>query len=615
MTLTQESSDLAGGNETLKIRGGELLPPVFIQTKKQVPDLELFKVVEGLYLVGTTTIPARSDTNESILHVDGIGVFQETLLQRPTDIASLNCSDLIGIFSEVRGAIGVFTLDTVKGIARILPDPLGGGVIYSYKSNGFEMISTSMSALVETARRLGLPLTKSPIWFAELIATESGGLGADSSYSEIQSLPPGAYAEMTGSSSSTVKYRSTPWDQLGSSVPSEELLDLIVEEMLSNARAFAKSDGPKVAHLSAGGDSRLSAATLVRASVADDFRFYCAGNSISRENLIASEVAQHLGLRMTSDSGLRTPVVPRTAFESVAVALIGSQGMKHYAPFKSTLHSEGIILTGMYGGIQRSFYSSGLENLDVKDGRSILSSIWGKRLHHSETGILNQSVIEQISEGVDSKLQVARSLGVREDAIGDYLYAAVRQRYFGAHTLMETSRYVKQGSVLYSPSALRYSLSLPLIDRHDGRLVFELYSRLLPKALQVRFDSEKFGPTVQSDPRFPDLVSYSPQELKDKPDKMQPERVSFGVVPRVPVTKAHKSRAQKIGIPAWRIAYEPVAREMIHVWVKQHPDDAATVFNLKRLESLISSSSGTKAEIRLITRIASYLPWFSNASF
>lgn len=594
-----------------RFRGGQQNPPILVYTKSEIPNLATYHVFENLYIFNSTTPPYTLPSGETVLHVDGIGVYEDLLIESGSSLASLKVQDLAEVFGNTRGAVAGYVIDLERQVARILPDPLGGAMIYRYRANGIEMLSTSLSAITELVRHLGLQLTKSSAWFAELIATESGGFGAKSSYEEIDTLPAGTYFELVRSEARTVKYRLSAWDELGATAPTPDLLEQTVFEMTSNARVLGKRKGPKTAHLSAGGDSRLSAAFLVTEQVSDNFNFYCAGNSISQENIIAGEVAQHLNLRMTVDSGLRTPIVPRTAFESIAVALLGTDGIKHYAPFRSTLGSDGLILTGMYGGILRAFYSSGLEHLSKKDGRSVLSAIWNKRLHEPERGILSGAVIEKTTDGLDSKLKEGRERGVAEDALGDYLYASVRQRYFGAHTLMETSRYVKQASVLYSPSALKYSLALPLPEREDGKLVYELYKSVLPAALEIRFDSEKFGQSILSDKRFPKRITYPPRQVATSDSQLAPERADFGITPKVSISKAHKIKARKLKLPAWRVAYEPVSRMMITDWVRSSPEKAQQVFNLENLNRLTEKPCTSKADIKLVTRIASYLPWFA----
>lgn len=609
--FTSESERISDGGATLSFRGGQKHPPVLLYTKTQLPELASYQVMGELYIVENGALPVSISSGDTILHVDGIGVYNDQLIESPSDLQQFSNQNLIQIFGNTRGAVAGYSIDLERKVTRILPDPLGGAIIYRYKAHGVEMLSTSMSAITTLARHLKLSLTRSPTWFAELIAAESGGFGAESSYEEIGTLPAGTYLEGDENSTRVIQYDSSVWDELGATQPSSHLLDQIVHEITSNARAFGKRKGSKTAHLSAGGDSRLSAATLVREGIADDFNFYCAGNSISREYIIAGEVAQHLGLRLTDDSGLRTPVVPRTAFESVAVALLSSEGMKHYAPFKSTLGSDGLILTGMYGGNLRAFYSSGLERIQKKDGRSVLSAIWNNRLQNPENGILSDEAIQATSAGIDKRLAEARDRGISEDALGDYLYASVRQRYFGAHTLMETSRYVKQGSVLYSPTALKYSLASPLREREGGKLVYDLYQHILPAALEIRFDSEKFDDSILTNPTFPTRVTYPPKELPPSGAKMVPERANFGVTPKASISKSDKIRARKLGLPAWRIAYEPISRAMIADWVKDSPEKARRTFDLRNLTHLIDSPCTSKSEIKLVTRIASYLPWFA----
>lgn len=610
--VTPTGTSTAKDKTTMGFRGGQQLPPVLVYSQNKLGDLEANRAFGNLYVFGDTFPAVTTLSGDTVFHIDGIGVYKNRVIESVLDVLPKEDLDLKEVFSNTHGAVAGYTINFERRIVRILPDPLGGAIVYRYAAEGVDMLSTSMNALVILARQLGLKLTKSATWFAELIATESGGMGAESSYEEISTLAAGDFLEGDVEVARVVRYKSAIWDDLGDAKPTPALFDAIVHEMASNARAYGRRPGPKVAHLSAGGDSRLSAAALVHESVDQEFNFYCAGNSGGRENVIAGEVAQHLGLCMGNDSGLRTPVVPRTAFESVAVALMDTEGIKHYSPFRTTLGSDGLILTGMYGGILRGFYSPGLKRLEKKDGRSVLGAIWSSRLHDPTSGILNGNIVDRTATSLDSKLSLGRDRGIYEDALGDYLYASVRQRYFGAHTLMETSRYVKQASLLYSPAALKYALSLSLDHRESGRLVFDLYNRLCRRALEIRFDSEKFGQDVLRDPQFPRRLSYPNLELEPTDNGLIPARADFGITPTTTIKKSHKVKARKLGLPAWRVAYEPIARRMVSDWLKKSPEVAGQVFDLKNLNNLVERPCTTTATIKLVTRIGSYLPWLEN---
>lgn len=585
---------------------GEDLPPVFVRGRSDLACLGFAEIVDGVFAAGIKSDYVSHAEDATLFHVDGVGVLDGTVVGNPSDYAAAFRKSPLANWSSIRGCAAMYGTTSGAQEAWILSDPLGGAVIYHYHVEGTDMISTSMTSLVRVASSLGLPLNKSALWFAELLASEAGGFSATSSIEEIQALPPQSFAVITRGRVEVQTYENAIGAESNSL---DSLFDRAVDEIRESAFAYGQIAGERTAHLSAGADSRLSAAALVCAGVDNQFNFYCASNSVTREFEIAAKVATHMNLRMTNHSGLRVAIAPSSAFESTSAVLLGSQGMKHYGPFKSTLSSSGVILTGLYGELFRSFYSRRFAN-DRLSGELMLKAIWNSRLTDQRTGILRTEVIHSATRSIDAAILNARELGIREDAVGDYLYGTVRNRFFGAHTQMETSRYVKQGTVLYSPAGFEYALRMPVADRSSGRLMYDLFKVFSERSLEIPFDSRKFGDSVTKAVDFPRQVqieNLKPVELVDA--AVPPEKLHFGIVPTTKVTTAHLREGRKLGLPAWRVAYEPVAREMIDDFCRDHSDVAGKIFEVERLKKMVSRPLKRKSDIRLVTRLASYLPW------
>lgn len=283
---------------------------------------------------------------------------------------------------------------------------------------------------------------------------------------------------------------------LSDEVEYEDGLEEATCDILSNASALAEINGPLTAELTAGADSRLVAAALTRAGVADRFAFYCRGDEVNREQTIAQAVAAHLGLTMTRHPGTRVCVSPSSAAEVSQWVINHSHGIKQVGRHAGYSRSPGLVLNGSNGELLRSFYSGRLAADFPPSATGFLSAVWSPILRDPESGILRAEIVDGIVERARERLAHSRALGIRSDAAADYLYIAGRNRYFISHTTMETSRFTKQFGPLYTLAGTRLALESPLDIRGSGLIMFDMFNRLNRRALQVPFDTSKFGPYV-----------------------------------------------------------------------------------------------------------------------
>lgn len=589
-------------------------PPVLIRSRKRIYSLGTRRLAKNLYVVGDDILSWHTTGKITVMHVDGIGILDASPVSRPADLSATFMDDPHGAMARVRGDLAVYLYDARSESVLILPDPLGGALVYVYHSNDIQVTSTSLTALVRAVKHLVLKLTKSAMWFSELLITESGGFSAGSSYDEISTIRPFSYLTL---SRKGVTERAYPSAQgFFSERPHyDDSLDLIENQMRESAVGFSELSGARTAHLSAGADSRLSVASLVSAGVSDRFSYYCASNAVTREGDIAHGVASELGLRMTDDSGMAALATPSTPFDQVIAMLVANQGMKLTGPSGSAIHRDGVVLTGLYGELMRSFYSGRLP-MDWTPRRIDFAAVLcGPIIADPDSGVLRPEVLDRLIEAIDTKIGNAVQLGIRDDAIGDYLYATVRNRYFAAHTQMESSRYVHQSSTLYSPEGFRLALSLPLEARADGKIIYDLFKRLAPAALNVPFDSEKFGPSVrgQEGYRTVEATSYAEPETDGRAAIPPFEKYSLGLVKPQKVDSTHVQQARKIGgLKAWQVAYETPARQLIKQGINQGNRVLEESFDMDRLSRIINQPASVRSNIRFVNRLAALMQWYSD---
>ena len=590
-------------------------PPVFL--KGTLPEhFHSLRWRDDLYIIGQSHVPRSVGPGLAAVHLDGAGVFDGAFCTSPSGF-SFRAADRSGLIhrigAEMRGAMALYVSDEQRGELLILPDQLSAAVVFVYRGPELIGASTSLRALASVLLAAGAQLTKSTGYFVELLASEAGG-HTPSSYDEIGAAPMHSYLSLGPRGIEYTRYPSfEPLFQ--SEIDYEEQLEKAAEEIVDNAAISATSGGPLTSHLTAGADSRLVGAALHAAGVDAKFVFYCGENSVTREQDIARKVAGHMGWTMTRHSGTASAYrVVGTATSRLA-SLEASEGLKFIGPTEGQLRSPGLVLTGYNGEALKSFYSGRINAVTPGEftAETFQSTIWAKNLIDPENGLLTPDAVNRVRESITEHIEEARDAGFPTDAIGDFLYLKARNRYFAWHSAMEGSRYRAQFTPLYSPQMVRLAMSVPLSYRTQGRLTFDLFQRLAPKALEVPFDSRKFyGETAERFDRI-DKVKRTPEAQYDgRKSPVAPTTYSRG--PRVTISAEHIERARTLtGVTAADIANEEDHRKVVRRLAFGPSSPISHAFRKDAMRRLTGNAANTRYKIRILGRLAAYLPWYAGS--
>lgn len=592
-------------------------PPVFV-VGRAPEHFESFRWSGNLYIVGQKHLPVPLGPGTAALHIDGAGVFEGRFCTTPTgfDGIDLDRDTLIRRFGDhARGAMALYVADSQRHELLLLPDQMSAAIVFVYRGPSVSACSTSLRALARVLRGMGISLTKSSEFFVEVLATEAGG-HAPSSYDEIDTAPLHAYVTVSDRGISFSRYPGFV-DLYQPGMNYEEQLAIAAEEIVENAALSATQTGTLTSHLTAGADSRLVGAALHAAGVDHKFVFYCAENAVTREQDIARRIAGHMNWTMTRHPGVSTAYkIPGVVYQRHAI-LEASEGLKAVGPTEGNLRVPGLVLTGYNGEAVRSFYSTRVESLTPGryDADAHLQATWPKRIWDPEAGLVERAAIERTLHRIDSDLEGARELGIPTETLGDYLYFKSRNRYFAWHTAMEASRYLPQFTPLYSPAMVRLAMSMPMRDRRTGRIAFDLYRLLAPKALEIPFDTPKFEDEVHRE--WEALPLRAPEYLPEpKYDERKtppaPEQYVTGQVPAS--TKEHVERARKItGVTAADLAAEERYREITRQLVLHKSTTMSGTLRKDRVRVLTNKPANTRAKVRMLSRLVAYLPWYTDS--
>lgn len=591
-------------------------PPVFL--KGDLPEhFSSLRWRDDLYIVGQSHLPKPVGPGLAALHLDGAGVFDGSFCTSPTDFSvhTADRADLIRrIGTEMRGAMALYVTDEQRRELLILPDQLSAAIVFVYRGPGLIGASTSLRALASVLRAAGAQLTKSAGYFVELLASEAGG-HTPSSYDEIGAVPMDSYLSLSARGVEYTRYPTfEPLFQSG--INYEEQLRKAADEIVENAAISGTSSGPLTSHLTAGADSRLVGAALHAAGVDSKFVFFCSENSVTREQDIAKKVAGHMGWTMTRHSGTASASrVVGTAASRLA-SLEASEGLKFIGPTEGQLRSPGLVLTGYNGEALKSFYSGRVNAVTPGEftAETYQNTIWAKNLIDPEKGLLEPDAVGQVRNSITADIDQARDAGFPTEAIGDFLYLKARNRYFAWHSAMEGSRYRAQFTPLYSPAMVRLAMSVPLSYRAQGKLTFDLFQLLAPKALEVLFDSQKFyGETAERFGSIDKIEKPAEPEYDGRKNPVAPTSYSRG--PRVSVSAEHVERARKLtGVTAADVANEENHRKLVRRLAQGPSSSISNVFRESALRRLTGSAASTRYRVRVLGRLAAYLPWYSDSA-
>lgn len=555
--------------------------------------------------------PRATPDGTFAIALDGVFASHSRLYTNARDLTdhSISESDL----TSMRGAFALYAVNPAERKAFVYPDLFSQAIIYYYTSDTISAYSSSLRSLAATLALLGVTLSKSTVFFSELLGSDAGGF-SDSPFREIRTVPFGSYVEISSEHAPRIRSYTSLASLLADDRPYESRLADAASEILDNARAAHEYDAQTVVHLTAGADSRLAAGALAQIAAPDDsMRTYTAIDSVKHEEQIADAVATYLGFQSTRTPPMRPYAVHMDQRDEQVQILSFMEGMKATGcPSPFTISSDTLVIAGYFGEFYRSFYGRRVKSFDPND---LLQQTFPRHVASPEEGILARTTREELSEHISSRIDsVRQQFPVDTSAVWDAIYMSVRQRYFGSHILMENSRFAPHFSPLYSPIGFALALSLPLDERAGGRLVSDLFQRVCPRALDIAFDKPKFD-DAYTKPHFGRLetssLSVRTPIPRDSFTALKIARSSADPIPEV--TYEIVDRARRMGgVKAQQLAREYYSRKFIRQGLGQPASHQLwyKAFDVPRLKELISRPASNKSRVLAVSRLALFGTWY-----
>lgn len=591
--------------------------PVVISSDRRIPELEPFKLTEHLYVVHAT--PGPVGPNGQVVGVQGFGALADRPVSNSSDLEHFLRStprhQLIDSWSQqVRGAVTVSLFEPISKTILMMPDPLGGSIVFYYDKDGVRAASASLPDLVQVLKSFGVKMKKSLKFSIELVISTNGGLN-ESSYEEIRSLDIMEYISIDREKIETLPYRNI--DLSASSARDyDDMIDRAAQDIRNTiAAATRQSVTSRICHLTGGFDSRLVAAATIDTGVSDSYRYFCQGDSVLPDKKLAEQVAAELGLTMTNYSGVSTRQSPSDFGGGLAGPMIHSSGLLAVGPHSGNSFSDTVILSGGYGGTFRSTYDYRFLDRETESvaGSDLGRSLWGDYLFAGgENSLISRDYSDYLSGKIEYKMDQGRSLGIREDALGDMFYIQTRARYFISHISSAWNKYVRRIDPLYSLSAIHGALSLPLKERSANGIGFDLAMRLDPRILEYPFDSQKFD--LSAIGRQP---TTTPKQFSGKPTAYDAvvndpfQQVDFGYLKLPKATSEDVATAKRMNARAYQVSGRTVAREALNELLASIPRSELSEFiNMKELDVLRKRPANTRVRMRTLFNLYSSLSWY-----
>lgn len=566
----------------------------------------------GLWLVtpAAETSDGLKPPKPGWVGMHGSGTVRGTFVAHSGDLQRVpsDCSVLEDTGAAIRGSLTLYHLAS-SGSASILPDPLGSGLVFLYTRGSTHLASSDLGALVQVAGRLGLAPKKSLAYLSLVVATGSGGFGL-TPYEGVGVVPPGKWLRLSGRGIKVQSYKGEA--QLhGELVPYNDALQAAEEEFLSNVTASAKYEcSYRISHLTGGSDSRLVLAALRKAGVESDFTYYCSGGPGDSDFDIASRICAAVPVSMSSFSGYFEDNLSSSWQEHLVGALNATAGLLLTPASVWAKPREVMILSGGYGEFLRSFYNHGKSaSLPAEYLAEMMYGTFGMG-REAETCILAPGTRDRFVTLLRASVHDARELGVREDALLDYLYMTGRNRYYVGEISRTISNSAHRFDPLYSVFAARASLALEGPLRNANVFGLDLMRRLDAVLAAMPFDRERYevfeslrGPVTRVD--FPDL---QPRVLP-RPDWAMSHARMRWEKPRPTAEQVAFSRS--LGMPSRYIAeYEILQRELPRLLAEVPQSELGEIFNLPLLRRHLKSPPRRRPVYRALTNLFASLSWY-----
>lgn len=489
----------------------------------------------------------------------------------------------------------------------ILPDPLGGCLVFKYEFGGTTFVSPDLESLVEAADARGMKPKKDLTYQLERSVIGSGGL-TPASYVGVSALPMMDYVEISLAGANIHSYPvKNEYLSPGSSYSA--VLEDYRQDILDSVQAIAAIDDYRISHLTGGFDSRLVLSGIINGGVESKFRYFCSGPVGTVDRDTADGLAASLGIIRTHDAGL-SMATPISVEDKFLAPMNNSAGLTSSGPFGSEEFCGNVVAGGGYGGLLRSVYSTYMsDSLDNVSPNVIAEKLWG-----ASAMALDGLMTEESRDGIVDRLGVAlkdlKNDGYEDDYLADAFYLTHRNRYHFGHTSMLWSRVGRRYDPLYSLHGPRLARMLPVESRKTNVAGFDVMASMNPDLLAYPFDKYRFGGGYGNLRRVPTVkpfVSGSPR-FESKGTKARTQSVEVDRELR----KKQILLSRKMGVNFWQIESMAAAQAGLAALLRDLDiSDLAGAVNPDYVHSLSKSPLKKRPQVRHLYAVYSMLLWYT----
>lgn len=596
---------------------------VVITPRSKRTKLRAYEVTRGVFLIGAGDVQlGHRRAVPELLAVDGAGVLAGTFVDR-WSVASTAAMqfplnpDFVG--GNLKGAAALYVEDPTRRRLQVFPDPLGAAIVYAYEGPKYLAVSADLTMLVDVLALLGVRLTKSLDFAIELAACGNGGV-FPSPYRELRALKPFEYVTVRTGRIEVGRYSSEKTFFEPAGLYDTQLVKA-QNEILNNLNAA--STGLRdvlTSQLTGGFDSRLVLAGLISLNREKATRFYSQGDPVLPDRRIAERLSVELGLTMTEHPGTVVVEAPSDFGGKLVWPLFNSRGILGIGPHKGArVLSSARIVSGGYGGTFRSTYDFRISNQQGSDRRasSVASALWSDYCFSNEQkGLFAKDFRNRFFRGMERIFEHGLGRGLREDALGDFLYISTRARYFIAHISKSWSRFTPRFDPLYSVNATGLALSLPLEKRASNIIGFDLMGTYASPLRELPFDVPKFSPSLSRWRVLPETREWTfPESVGPRFDGkrgVEPMMIDTGILNIPPASKEDIRRAKKMRVRAYQVAGRRVVQRALPELVLGLDRSARKgVFNAKALDELLKGTLNNRIRVRMLFNLFESLAWYN----
>lgn len=508
---------------------------------------------------------------------------------------------------QAKNPCSTVIVDHARTRVMMLPDSLGGCIVFSYKCGETVFISPDLESLVEAAANRGMKPSKSLTYQLERSVLGNGGL-TPASYQGVEALRMMDYAEL-GPNGLTVRPYRVKSAYLEPGLSYSAVLEDYRQDVLETIQAIAQIDDTRIAHLTGGFDSRLVLAGIMNTGVESEFRYFCSGPIGTADRDTADGLAASLGIVRTHDAGL-SMARPGSVEEKFLAPMANSAGLTSSGPLGTEIYSGGVVAGGGYGGLLRSVYSTHVSGrLDQLSTSIVAEKFWGAPAM-APNGLMTDSSREGILERLSAALKDLENDGYEDDYLGDAFYLTGRNRYhFGQNSIL-WSRVGRRYDPLYSLHGPRLARMLPLHSRKTNVAGFDVMSSMQPDLVAYPFDRDRFGGEYSNLRRVPEVKPFNggapvfvskPADAKQRPVTVDLE-----------LRKKQILLSRKFGVNFWQIESMAAAQNGLARLLRDlEVSDLEKTVNPDYVVSLSRDTLKTRSQIRHLYAVYSMLLWYT----